>query len=85
MKYKVANLTFDGVDSPLFHMGDIDGNVGSIIDSRFPYGKFGWFYGVMLAITIFHSSCFPSEKRLRGRQVLDVFPDRRDHRVEWES
>ena len=85
MKYKVANLTFDGVDSPLFYMGDIDQNIGAILDSRFPYGKFGWFYGVMLAITIFHSSCFPSEKRLRGRQVLDVFQDRRDHRVEWES
>ena len=64
MKYKVANLTFDGVDSPLFHMGDIDGNIGAILDSRFPYGKFGWFYGVMIAITILHSSCFPSEKRL---------------------
>ena len=52
MKYKVANLTFDSVDSPLFHMGDIDGNIGAILDSRFPYGKFGWFYGVMVSYYI---------------------------------
>ena len=51
MKYKVANLTFDGVDSPLLHMGDIDGDLGTIANSRFPYGKFGWFYGVMVSIT----------------------------------
>ena len=46
MKYKVANLTFDGVDSPLLDMGDIGGDLGEAIHSRFPYDKFGWFYGV---------------------------------------
>ena len=46
MKYKVANLTFDGVDSPLLHIDDwdIDDPLGKIVKSRFPYGKFGWFY-----------------------------------------
>ena len=51
MKYKIANLTFDGVDSPLYQMGDVANDFYSIINSRFPYGKFGWFYGVMLSIT----------------------------------
>ena len=51
MKYKVANLTFDGVDSPLLHIDDwdIDDPLGKIVKSRFPYGKFGWFYGVILS------------------------------------
>ena len=51
MKYKIANLTFDGVDSPLYQMGDVANDFYSIINSRFPYGKFGWFYGVILSIT----------------------------------
>ena len=50
-KYKVANLTFDGVDSPLLHMGDFDGDlgqvIGQVVNSSFPYGKFGWLYGVI--------------------------------------
>ena len=48
MKYTVANLTFDGLDSPLFHMGDIDGDLGQVLNSTFPYDKFGWLYGVIL-------------------------------------
>ena len=52
MKYKVANLTFDGVDSPLFHMGDIEGDLGEAIHSRFPYDKFGWFYPVKVETSV---------------------------------
>ena len=50
MKYKVANLTFDGVDSPLLHAGDVDEIIGHLVNSRFPYGKFGWLYGVILKV-----------------------------------
>ena len=31
---RVGNLTFDGVDSQMLHMGDVDGDLGEAI--RFP-------------------------------------------------
>ena len=52
MKYTVSNLTFEGLDSPLLHMGDIDDIIGQIVNSRFPYGKFGWLYGVIWGIIV---------------------------------
>ena len=52
MKYRVANLTFDGLDSPLLYTGDVGGELGDMLsdfmNQRFPFGKFGWFYGVII-------------------------------------
>jgi len=44
IKTLVSNLTFDGIDSPLLHMGDIDGDLGQAINNSMPFDKFGWFY-----------------------------------------
>ena len=46
IKTMVRNLTFDGIDSPLLHMGDIDGDLGAAINNSIPFDKFGWFYSV---------------------------------------
>ena len=46
LKTAVSNLTFDGIDSPLLHMGDIDGDLGAAINNSIPFDKFGWFYSV---------------------------------------
>ena len=46
IKTLVSNLTFDGIDSPLLHMGDIDGDLGAAINNSIPFDKFGWFYSV---------------------------------------
>jgi len=45
LKTYVANLTFDGIVSPLLQMGDEDlGDFGSVIDSVFPEDHFSYFY-----------------------------------------
>jgi len=44
IKVRVGNLTFDGVDSEMLHMGDVDGDLGEAIGANIPYDKFGWFY-----------------------------------------
>ena len=47
MRARIGNLTFDGIDSPLLHMGDGDmGDIGAAINESIPYDKFGWFYTV---------------------------------------
>ena len=46
LKTAVSNLTFDGIDSPLLHMGDIDGDLGAAINNSIPFDRFGWFYSV---------------------------------------
>ena len=37
---RVGDLTFDGVDSELLHIGDAVGQIGDSI----PFDRFGWFY-----------------------------------------
>ena len=39
-KVRVGDLTFDGVDSELLHIGDAVGQIGDSI----PFDRFGWFY-----------------------------------------
>ena len=48
IKTRVGNLTFDGIDSPLLHMGDDDGGgiLGDMLNDKLPFDRFGWFYGV---------------------------------------
>ena len=46
MKATIGNLTFDGIDSPLLHMGDIGGDLGDMIQGTIPFDRFGWFYDV---------------------------------------
>ena len=46
MRTRVGNLTFEGVDSPLLHMGDSGGDIGAAINSSIPFDRFGWYYGV---------------------------------------
>ena len=46
MKATIGNLTFDGIDSPLLHMGDVDGPLGEMIQGTIPFDRFGWFYDV---------------------------------------
>jgi CD36 family len=43
MKARIGNITFDGIDSPLLHMGE-DTMLGGAIN--IPFDRFGWFYGV---------------------------------------
>merc|ERR1712156_832550 len=45
IKVRVGNLTFDGVDSEMLHMGDVDGDLGEKISGILPWDRFGWFYG----------------------------------------
>lgn len=45
IKARVGNLTFDGIESPMLHMGDIGGDFGDMISSELPFDRFGWFYG----------------------------------------
>jgi len=44
LKTAISNLTFDGIDSPLLHMGDIGGDLGTAINNSIPFDRFGWFY-----------------------------------------
>ena len=44
IKARVGNLTFEGLDNPLLHMGDIDGDLGDAITASIPFDRFGWFY-----------------------------------------
>ena len=44
LKATIGNLTFDGVDSDLLHMGDIGGELGDMIQNSIPFDRFGWFY-----------------------------------------
>ena len=47
MKAVIRNLTFDGIDSPLLHMGDdAGGMLGDMLDNQIPFDRFGWFYDV---------------------------------------
>ena len=46
LKTAISNLTFDGIDSPLLHMGDIGGDLGTAINNSIPFDRFGWFYSV---------------------------------------
>ena len=48
MKAVIRNLTFDGIDSPLLHMGDEAGDspLGDMLDNQIPFDRFGWFYDV---------------------------------------
>ena len=48
IKTWVGNLTFDGIDSPLLHMGDDDsgGLLGDMLNEKLPFDRFGWFYQV---------------------------------------
>ena len=46
MRARVGNLTFEGIDSPLLHMGDLGGDIGAAINASIPYDRFGWFYSV---------------------------------------
>ena len=48
MRVNIRELTFDGVDSPLLHMGDYDGELGNIFDEIFPSDRFAWFYSVSI-------------------------------------
>ena len=49
MKVRIGDLTFDGIDSDLLHMGDGDlGDIGEAINASIPYDRFGWFYSVSL-------------------------------------
>jgi len=41
MKAVIRNITFDGIDSPLLHMGDN----GMDLNLPIPFDRFGWFYG----------------------------------------
>ena len=43
MKARIGNITFDGIDSPLLHMGENTTLGGAI---NIPFDRFGWFYGV---------------------------------------
>jgi len=45
VKVRVGNLTFEGIDSPLLHMGDDAGPLKPAIEGNIPFDKFGWFYG----------------------------------------
>lgn len=45
IKARVGNLTFDGIESPMLHMGDVGGDFGDMISSELPFDRFGWFYG----------------------------------------
>jgi len=44
MRVRIGNLTFEGIDSPLLHMGDLGGDIGAAINASIPYDRFGWFY-----------------------------------------
>merc|ERR1711970_88320 len=44
MRARIGNLTFEGIDSPLLHMGDVGGEIGDAIQGSIPYDRFGWFY-----------------------------------------
>jgi len=44
IKVTVGNLTFDGVDSPMLHLGDVGGDFGDMIANEVPFDRFGWFY-----------------------------------------
>ena len=47
MKAVIRNLTFDGIDSPLLHMGDeAGGMLGEMLENQIPFDRFGWFYDV---------------------------------------
>ena len=47
IKARIGNLTFDGIDSPLLHMGDgSSGALGDMFADIFPFDRFGWFYDV---------------------------------------
>lgn len=46
MKARVGNLTFEGIDSELLHMGDdTESEIGDAINANIPFDRFGWFYG----------------------------------------
>ena len=47
----IRNLTFDGIDSDLLHMGDVPGMLGDMLDNQIPFDRFGWFYDVGLIIS----------------------------------
>ena len=42
----VRNITFDGIDSPLLHMGNGGGDINAALDGIFPFDRFGYFYDV---------------------------------------
>merc|ERR550519_1808112 len=45
IKVRVGNLTFDGVDSKMLHLGDFGGpQLGGAISDNIPFDRFGWFY-----------------------------------------
>ena len=46
MRARIGNLTFDGIDSPLLHMGDLGGDIGAAINATIGNDRFGWFYSV---------------------------------------
>ena len=46
IRARIGNLTFEGIDSPLLHMGDLGGDIGAAINESIPYDRFGWFYSV---------------------------------------
>ena len=55
MRARIGNLTFEGIDSPLLHMGDGDiGDIGAAINESIPYDRFGWFYTVSIQHFLFH-------------------------------
>jgi len=43
VKVRVGNLTFEGINSQMLHMGD-DSPLGPIIQGNIPFDRFGWFY-----------------------------------------
>ena len=51
-KVKVGNLTFDGIDSLLLHIGPEMGDIGDAINASIPYDRFGWFYSVSEVVTL---------------------------------
>merc|ERR1719339_727242 len=44
IKVRVGNLTFDGVDSEMLHLGDVGDDLGDAISANIPFDRFGWFY-----------------------------------------
>ena len=72
MRAKIGNLTFDGLDSPLLHMGDLGGDIAAAFNASTPYDRFGWFYSVSKLCIYFNKSPKPVTKASFNVQCLVV-------------
>ena len=72
MKAVIRNLTFDGIDSPLLHMGDdAGGMLGDMLDNQIPFDRFGWFYDVSI-FSCSLSNYFIFQILLTEKQLWDI-------------